>query len=132
MKNKNYRQSILLIFLYLLSASSLVIAMFLPLSSEKIFLIVGSIIIAIFAVIINTFYFSIKERSIIVRQGVFSTNKKYRSNFKKRVFSFEEIATIKVDCNNQNYKIIMNLVDGNVVGFSFMGCLKKKEIIKTY
>lgn len=93
---------------------------------ERIFLIVAGTSLVVINIIISFLYFEIQSDRVVVRQGVFSRNRAYESNFKKRVFIFDDIKDIEVE----GKKVLrIYLKDGNNVGISIMGCIRKNEII---
>ena len=93
---------------------------------ERIFLIVAGTSLVVINIIISFLYFEIQSDRVVVRQGVFSRNRAYESNFKKRVFMFDDIKDIEVE----GKKVLrIYLKDGYDVGISIMGCIRKNEII---
>lgn len=126
MRNKKYRpwkNIVILTFFIILSFICLIWA---SERWEKIFLIVDAVLFSIIDLLMFFLYIEIQEDRVIVRQGVFSRNRAYESSFKKRVFMFDDIKDIEVE----GEKVLrIYLKDGNNVGISIMGCIRKNEII---
>ncbi len=126
MRNKKYRpwkNIVILTFFIILSFICLIWA---SERWEKIFLIVDAVLFSIIDLLMFFLYIEIQEDRVIVRQGVFSRNRAYESSFKKRVFMFDDIKDIEVE----GKKVLrIYLKDGNNVGISIMGCIRKNEII---
>lgn len=126
MRNKKYRQWMSIIILSVFIIIAVVGTLLTQKKGERIFLIVAGTSLVVINIIISFLYFEIQSDRVVVRQGVFSRNRAYESNFKKRVFIFDDIKDIEVE----GKKVLrIYLKDGNNVGISIMGCIRKNEII---
>ena len=126
MRNKKYRQWMSIIILSVFIIIAVVGTLLTQKKGERIFLIVAGTSLVVINIIISFLYFEIQSDRVVVRQGVFSRNRAYESNFKKRVFMFDDIKDIEVE----GKKVLrIYLKDGYDVGISIMGCIRKNEII---
>ena len=114
--------------LWVIAMACVVFLILFPTSSlERTIILVGSGLIVLVAIFLFPMYFEVQMDRIIVRQGVWSSNKSYESSgYKKRVFMFDDIKDIEVE----GKKVLrIYLKDGNNVGISIMGYKRKNEII---
>ena len=128
MRNKKYRPWKNIMVLWVIAMACVVFLILFPTSSlERTIILVGSGLIVLVAIFLFPMYFEVQMDRIIVRQGVWSSNKSYESSgYKKRVFMFDDIKDIEVE----GKKVLrIDLKDGNNVGISIMGCIRKNEII---
>ncbi len=128
MRNKKYRSWKIIMVLWVIAMACVVFLILFPTSSlERTIILVGSGLIVLVAIFLFPMYFEVQMDRIIVRQGVWSSNKSYESSgYKKRVFMFDDIKDIEVE----GKKVLrIYLKDGNNVGISIMGCIRKNEII---
>lgn len=128
MRNKKYRSWEIIIILWVIAIACVVCLILLPTSSlDRIIILVGIGFLVLVTIFLFPMYFEVQMDRIIVRQGVWSSNKSYESSgYKKRVFMFDDIKDIEVE----GKKVLrIYLKDGNNVGISIMGCIRKNEII---
>ncbi len=89
-------------------------------------LICAGIIFAAF-VLSTTYYVQFQNDRIVIRHGLSSFNKSYRSNFKTRHILFSDIIDLSI--NYSGKYVIISLKDGNDILFSFSGYSESNQII---
>lgn len=127
MRNKIYRP--IKLWLTLLVAIIFSIVLILILSGWK--QIVSIIILSgllIFMPVLLTYYFKITNDSIIIRHGLSSYSKKYRSSFKTRIILIDEINGL--DVRDSGRAIVINLKNGNEIYFPIGGYFNRNEIVR--
>ena len=87
--------------------------------------------VMVFAFILSTTYFvQFQSDKIVVRHGVSSFSKSYRSNFKTRHISHDDIHDISLDYFNKC--VVINMKDGNNVLLSLNGYFHASRIIDEF
>ena len=95
---------------------------------KQILVICSSILIILFMPLLFSYYFMVTDDSIIIRHGLSSFQKKYRSSFKTRVIMIKDINGLDVE--NGGKAIMFNMKDGGSIYFSIGGYFNRGEIIR--
>ena len=128
MRNKRYRPVKLWIILISVIIIFAFFGIFLLDSWRQIVMLIGVGLITICMALTLTYYFEIKDDRIIIRHGLSSFNKKYRSSFKTRIILINEINSI--DLSDWEKAIVINLKDANSICFPISGYFHHSEIVK--
>ena len=107
MRNKRYRPIKLWIILILFIVVFCLFGIFILDGWKKTVMLICAGLIAIGMILLFTYYFEVKDDMILIRQGISSFNKKYRSSFKTRTILINEINTL--DLSEGGKAIIINL-----------------------
>lgn len=128
MRNKKYRPVKLWIILISCIILFAFLGIFLLDGWEQIIMLIGVGLITIGMALTFTYYFEVKADRIIIRHGLSSFNKKYRSSFKTRIILINEINSI--DLSDWEKAIVINLKDANSIYFPISGYFHHSEIVK--
>lgn len=127
MKNKKYRPFKL--WIILIAAVLLGIIATVAFNGWlKILVLVCTSALFLVLILCLTYWFEVKEDRIIIRHGISSYDKQYRSNFKTRTILFENIACI--DLRNSGRDVVIGLKDGKAILFTISGYSHRNEIVK--
>ncbi len=77
-----------------------------------------------------SYFFEVKEDRILIRHGLSSFNRQYRSNFKTRTIMIKEINSI--DIRDKGKTIIFGLKGEIEIYFQIGGYFNKNEIINLF
>ena len=75
-----------------------------------------------------TYYIEFKIDKIIIKHGILSINRHYKSNFKAKTILINDIGALSLFSNY----VIINLKDGNTVMFNFKGYLDAPNIVNAF
>ena len=127
---KKYRPIKLWVILLMLIIFGFLLGVFLMEGWKKILMLVCTSIIFLMFVLSITYYIQFQNDKIVIRHGLSSFNKSYRSNFKTRYILLRDINSISV--NYPNKYVIINLKDGNNIMLSVNGYVKTSIIIDEF
>lgn len=96
MRNKKYRPVKLWIFIILFIIAFTLLNIFLLDGWRKVVMSIALGTLTIIMPFLFTYYFEIKDDRIIIKHGLSSFNKKYRSSFKTRIILIDEIKCLKL------------------------------------
>lgn len=127
---KKYRPIKLWIVLLILIFIGILLGGFLMDGWKRILMLVAtSVMVAVF-VLTTTYYIQFQHDKIVIKHGLSSFKKSYRSNLKTRYILFNDINSISI--NPSNKYVVISLKDGNNIMFSFNGYLKTSQLIDEF
>ena len=127
---KRYRPIKLWIILLILIAFGVLIGGFLMDGWKRILMLVCTSIIFIVFILCTTYYIQFQTDRLVIRHGLSSSNKSYRSNMKTRYILFNDIKNLSI--NHSSKYVIINLKDGNNIMFSFNGYFNADQIVSEF
>ena len=128
MRNKKYRPIKLWIILIVFIAVFWIFGIFVLDGWKRIVMLIGVGLITISITLLFTYYFEVKDDMILIRHGLSSFNRKYRSSFKTRTILINEINNL--DLSDSGKAIIINLKNGDSIQFMITGYFNHTEIVK--
>ncbi len=127
---KKYRPIKLWIILLVLIVFGVLFGGFLMDGWKRVLMLVCTGIMFIVFVLCTTYYIQFQSDRIVIRHGLSSFNKSYRSNMKTRYILFSHINNLTI--NHSSKYVIINLKDGNNIMLSFKGYLKVDQIVNEF
>ena len=97
---------------------------------KRIVILICTFIITLTFLLCTTYFIQFQNDKVIIRHGLSSFNKSYRSNFKTRCFLICDIADISI--NYSNSYVIISLKDGNNILLSLGGYFNASKIIDEF
>lgn len=127
---KKYRPIKLWIILLFLISFGVLFGVFLMDGWKRVLMLIYTGIMFIVFILCTTYYVQFQADRIIIRHGLSSFNKSYRSSMKTRHILFNNIKSILI--NHSNKYVIISLKDGNNILFSFTGYFKIEQIVSEF
>lgn len=127
---KKYRPIKLWIILLVLIIVGIVLGAFLMDGWKQVLMLICTSVMIVVFVLSTTYYIQFQNDRIVIRHGLSSFGKSYRSNFKTRYILFNDIDNLSI--NHSSKYAIINLKDGNNIMLSFNGYLKTYQIVDEF
>ena len=127
---KKYRPIKLWIILSILIAVDVLLGGFLMEGWKRVLMLVCTGVILIVFLLCTTYYIQFQTDRLVIRHGLSSFNKAYRSNMKTRHILYSNIKNLSI--NHSNKYVIINLKDSNNIMFSFNGYFKVEQIVSEF
>ncbi len=127
---KKYRPIKLWIILLVLIIVGIVLGAFLMDGWKQVLMLICTSVMIVVFVLTTTYYIQFQNDRIVIRHGLSSFGKSYRSNLKTRYILFNDIDNLSI--NHSSKYAIINLKDGNNIMFSFKGYLKTYQIVDEF
>ena len=127
---KKYRPIKLWIILLILIAVGVLLGGFLMEGWKRVLMLVCTGVILIVFLLCTTYYIQFQTDRLVIRHGLSSFNKAYRSNMKTRHILYSNIKNLSI--NHSKKYVIINLKDSNNIMFSFNGYFKVEQIVSEF
>ena len=127
---KKYRPVKLCIILLILIIVGILFGGFLMEGWKQVLMLICTSIMFLVFILSTTYYIQFQKDRIVIRHGLSSFNKSYRSSLKTRHILFSDISNLSI--NYSNKYVIINLKDGNNIMLSFNGYLKTDQLIDEF
>ena len=127
---KKYRPIKLWIILLILITVGILFGGFLMDGWKRVLMLVCTVIMFIVFILCTTYYVQFQTDRLVIRHGLSSFNRSYRSNIKTRYILFSDIKNLSI--NQASKYVVINLKDGNNIMFSFNGYFKVNQIVSEF
>lgn len=127
---KKYHPNKLLLILFILITIGALFGVLLVDGWKRIVILICTFVMIFAFVLCTTYFIQFQNDKVIIRHGLSSFNKSYRSNFKTRCFLICDIADISI--NYSSSYVIIELKDGNNILLSLGGYFNASEIIDEF
>ena len=97
---------------------------------KRILMLVCTGIMFIVFISCTTYYIQFQTDKIVIKHGLSSFNKSYRSNMKTRYILFSNIKNLSI--NHSGKYVVINLKDGNNIMFYFNGYFAVDQIASEF
>ena len=124
---KKYRPIKLWLILLLVTVFGGILGGFLMDGWKQVLMLICTGVIFAAFILSTTYYVQFQKDRIVIRHGLSSFNKSYRSNFKTRHILFSDIIDLSI--NYSSKYVIISLKDGNNIMFNFNGYSGANQII---
>lgn len=127
---KKYRPTKLLLILLAVITLGILFGVLLVDDWKRIVIHICTFVMIFAFILCTTYFIQFQNDKVIIRHGLSSFNKSYRSNFKTRCFLICDIADISI--NYSSSYVIIRLKDGNNILLSLGGYFNASEIIDEF
>lgn len=127
---KKYRPFKLWIILLSIIVVGALLGGFLMDGWKRVLILVCTSIMFIVFILCATYYIQFQTDRLVIRHGLSSFNKSYRSNIKTRYILFSDIKNILI--NESSKYVIINLKDENNIMLSLKGYFKIDQIVSEF
>ena len=123
---KKYRPIKLWFILLMLISGGISFGIFLMDGWKQILMLICTSTMFITFLLTTTYYIEFQNDKIVIKHGLSSFNRTYRSNLKTRYILFSDINDLSINYSNKH--VIISLKNGNNILFSLNGYFKPFEI----
>ena len=127
---KKYRPIKLWIILLILITVGILFGGFLMDGWKRVLMLICTVIMFIVFLLCTTYYIQFQTDRLVIRHGLSSFNRSYRSSIKTRYILFSNIKNLLI--NHSSKYVVINLKDGNNIMVSFNGYFKVNQIVSEF